>query len=217
MPIASVNPATGELLREFTPLSAGAIEQKLGFSSDTFQCWRKVPVAARANAMGRAAEVLESRGEVLARLITLEMGRPIQPARDEIAKCASACRYYAEQGPAMLRDIEINVQPNRARIVAQPLGSVLAVMPWNFPFWQVFRFAAPALTAGNAALLKHASNVPQCALAIEDVFREADLPEGVFPLLRHFQQHRGRRPPRRGPAAFLLDRRTAAGRDAAGT
>ena len=183
MPIASVNPATGELLREFTPLSAGAIEQKLGFSSDTFQCWRKVPVAERAAAVGRAGDVLESRREELARLITLEMGRPIQPARDEITKCASACRYYSEQGPAMLTDIEIDVEPNRARVVAQPLGSILAVMPWNFPFWQVFRFAAPALTAGNAALLKHASNVPQCALAIEDVFREADLPEGVFQTL----------------------------------
>jgi succinate-semialdehyde dehydrogenase/glutarate-semialdehyde dehydrogenase len=183
MPIASVNPATGELLREFTPLSAGEIEQKLRLSSSAFQCWRKVPVAARANAMGRAAEVLESRGEVLARLITLEMGRPIRPARDEIAKCASACRYYAEHGPAMLSDIEIDVRPNRARIVAQPLGTILAVMPWNFPFWQVFRFAAPALTAGNAGLLKHASNVPQCALAIEDVFRGVGLPNGVFQTL----------------------------------
>ena len=160
MPIASVNPATGESLREFTPLSAGEIEQKLRFSSDAFQCWRNISVTTRAAAVGRAAQVLESRREELARLITLEMGRPIQPARDEIAKCASACSYYA-----------------------QPLGSVLAVMPWNFPFWQVFRFAAPALTAGNAALLKHASNVPQCALAIEDVFREAGLTDGVFQTL----------------------------------
>ena len=183
MPIASVNPATGESLREFTPLSAGEIEQKLRFSSDAFQCWRNISVTTRAAAVGRAAQVLESRREELARLITLEMGRPIQPARDEIAKCASACSYYAEQGPAMLSDIEIDVQPNRARVVAQPLGSVLAVMPWNFPFWQVFRFAAPALTAGNAALLKHASNVPQCALAIEDVFREAGLTDGVFQTL----------------------------------
>jgi len=183
MPIASVNPATGELLREFTPLSAGEIEQKLARSSDAFQCWRKVAVTERAAAVGRAGYVLESRREELARLITLEMGRPIQPARDEISKCASACRYYAEQGPVMLSDIEIDIQPNRARVVAQPLGCILAVMPWNFPFWQVFRFAAPALTAGNAGLLKHASNVPQCALAIEDVFREAGLPDGVFQTL----------------------------------
>jgi succinate-semialdehyde dehydrogenase/glutarate-semialdehyde dehydrogenase len=183
MPIASVNPATGELMREFTPLSAGEIEQKLARASGAFQCWREVPVSERAVAVGRAGDVLESRREEFARLITLEMGRPIQPARDEITKCASACRYYAEHGPAMLGDIEIDVRPNRARVVAQPLGSILAVMPWNFPFWQVFRFAAPALTAGNAGLLKHASNVPQCALAIEDVFREAGLPDGVFQTL----------------------------------
>jgi succinate-semialdehyde dehydrogenase/glutarate-semialdehyde dehydrogenase len=111
------------------------------------------------------------------------MGRPIQPAREEIAKCAGACRYYAEHAAAMLRDVEIDVAPHRARTMMQPLGPVLAVMPWNYPFWQVFRFAAPALAAGNVGLLKHASNVPQCALAIEEALRAAGLPDGVFQTL----------------------------------
>jgi succinate-semialdehyde dehydrogenase/glutarate-semialdehyde dehydrogenase len=180
MPIATINPATGETLREFTPLTPVEIERKLALAWSAFKRWRRTPLAERAAAVGRAAEVLDARREDYARLITLEMGRPIQPARDEIAKCALACRYYAEHAPSMLRDVEIDVAPNRARTELQPLGPVLAVMPWNFLFWQVFRFAAPGLAAGNAGLLKHASNVPQCSLAIEDVFRAAGLPEGVF-------------------------------------
>ena len=183
MPIASINPANGELLREFAPLTPSEIEARLAVASSAFASWHRVAVGKRAALMSQAADVLDARREELARLITLEMGRPIQPARDEIAKCAVACRYYAEHGPAMLREIAVDVAPDRARIVAQPLGPVLAVMPWNFPFWQVFRFTAPSLTAGNVGLLKHASNVPQCALAIEDVFREAGFPEGVFQTL----------------------------------
>ncbi len=183
MPIASINPATDALIREFIPLTPGEIERKLELSLSAFERWRGTPVTERAAMLLRAAAVLDARREDYGRLITLEMGRPIQPARDEIAKCALACRYYAEHGPAMLRDVAIDVQPNRARAVFQPLGPVLAVMPWNFPFWQVFRFAAPALTAGNTGLLKHASNVPQCALAIEDVFRAAGFPEGIFQTL----------------------------------
>ena len=183
MPIASVNPATGESLHEFAQLTAAEIERKLALAWSAFEHWRNRPVAERAAAVGGAAGVLDSRREDYARLITLEMGRPIQPARDEIAKCALACRYYAEHSPAMLRDVAIDVAPNRARMVVQPLGPVLAVMPWNFPFWQVFRFAAPGLCAGNVGLLKHASNVPGCALAIEEVFRAAGLPEGVFQTL----------------------------------
>jgi succinate-semialdehyde dehydrogenase/glutarate-semialdehyde dehydrogenase len=183
MPIATINPATGELLREFAPLAPAEIERKLALAWSAFVRWRRTPVAERAAAVGRAAEVLDARREDYARLITLEMGRPIQPARDEIAKCALACRYYAEHAPAMLRECSIAMEPNRARTLPQPLGPVLAIMPWNFPFWQVFRFAAPGLAAGNTGLLKHASNVPQCALAIEEVFRAAGLPEGVFQTL----------------------------------
>jgi succinate-semialdehyde dehydrogenase / glutarate-semialdehyde dehydrogenase len=183
MPIATVNPATGELLREFSPLAPSEIDHKLGLAWSAFEPWRGTPVAGRAAAVGRAAEVLDTKREEYARLITLEMGRPIQPARDEIAKCALVCRYYASHAPAMLRETSIAVDPNHARIVLQPLGPVLAVMPWNFPFWQVFRFAAPALAAGNTGLLKHASNVPQCALAMEEIFRAAGIPEGVFQTL----------------------------------
>ena len=183
MPIASINPATGEILIGFLALSSEEIRTRLARAVKAFASWRSVPTAERAAMMARAAEVLDSRRENLATLITVEIGRPIQPARDEIAKCALACRYYAEHGPAMLRDVAFDVAPNRARVLMQPLGIVLAVMPWNFPFWQVFRFAAPALTAGNVGLLKHASNVPQCALAIEDVFRQAGLPEDVFQTL----------------------------------
>lgn len=189
MPIATVNPATGELLREFTPLTPAEIDHKLDLAWSAFELWRKVPVAERASAVGRAADVLDARREDYARLITLEMGRPIQPARDEIAKCALACRYYAEHAPAMLRESAIAVEPNRARTLVQPLGPVLAVMPWNFPFWQVFRFAAPGLASGNAGLLKHASNVPQCAVAIEEVFRAAGVPDGVFQTLLIGSEH----------------------------
>jgi succinate-semialdehyde dehydrogenase/glutarate-semialdehyde dehydrogenase len=180
VPIASINPATGELLRKFKALTPLELDLRLDLASNAFACWRRVTVERRAADMAAVAEVLDARREDYARLITMEMGRPIQPARDEIAKCALACRYYAEHAPAMLRDVAIDVGPNRARIVSQPLGPVLAIMPWNFPFWQVFRFAAPALTAGNVGLLKHASNVPQCALAIEEIFRAAGFPDGVF-------------------------------------
>ncbi|MGA2181603.1 MAG: NAD-dependent succinate-semialdehyde dehydrogenase [Bryobacteraceae bacterium] len=183
MPIATINPATGELLREFAPLTSAEIDKRLDLASNAFASWRRVTVSKRAAGIARVADVLDARREDYARLITLEMGRPIQPAREEITKCALACRQYAEHGPTMLRDVAIDVPPNRARIVMQPLGPVLAVMPWNFPFWQVFRFAAPGLAAGNVGLLKHASNVPQCALAIEEVFRAAGFPEGVFQTL----------------------------------
>jgi len=183
MPIASVNPSTGALIREFTPHTPVEIEEKLALASNAFASWRRVPITERAATVGKVADVLDARREDYARLITTEMGRPIQPARDEIVKCAAACRYYAEHAPVFLRDVAIDIPPNHARTVFQPLGPVLAVMPWNFPFWQVFRFAAPGIAAGNVGLLKHASNVPQCALAIEDAFRVAGLPDGVFQTL----------------------------------
>ena len=179
----SINPATGEVLATFETLDAGAIETKLTRAVDAFQRWRHTSFDERARLMLRAAENLESRSAELGRLITLEMGRPLAPAVDEILKCARGCRFYAEHAAQFLADEEIATEAAKSYVRYEPVGVVLAVMPWNFPFWQVFRFAAPALMAGNAGLLKHASNVPQSALAIEDVFARAGFPNGVFQTL----------------------------------
>jgi succinate-semialdehyde dehydrogenase/glutarate-semialdehyde dehydrogenase len=183
MPIASVNPATTETLQTFEPLSPAELDQKLAIAGAAFREHRRTSFADRASKMQRAAELLERDTKRHARTITLEMGKPIQAAADEVAKCARACRYYAETAERALADELVETDAQRSFIRYQPLGPVLAVMPWNFPFWQVFRFAAPALMAGNVGLLKHASNVPQCALAIEDVFRDAGFAEGVFQTL----------------------------------
>ncbi len=183
MAIATVNPATGEVLRTFASLDAGQIEEKLRRAADAFREFRHVSVARRAAMMTRAAEILDGEKDAFGRLMTTEMGKPLGAALAEAAKCALACRYYAEHAAGQLADEDIATNARRSFVRFQPLGVVLAVMPWNFPFWQVFRFAAPALMAGNTALLKHASNVPQCALAIEDIFRRAGFPPGVFQTL----------------------------------
>ena len=183
MPILSVNPATGETLRACEPLSPSEIESRIDRAARAFPTYRRTPIPQRAASMLRAAQILERDKDRFGRLMTLEMGKPIRAARDEAAKCAWACRYYADNAERMLADEPVPTGERRTFIRYQPLGPVLAVMPWNFPFWQVFRFAAPALMAGNVGLLKHASNVPQCALAIEDVFRQAGFPEGVFATL----------------------------------
>ncbi|HEV2880136.1 MAG TPA: NAD-dependent succinate-semialdehyde dehydrogenase [Pyrinomonadaceae bacterium] len=183
MGIASVNPATGEKLREFAPLDAAEIENKLQRAAVAQSQHRRTSFAVRAEKMLRAAEILETEKDNFARLMTAEMGKPLQAARDEAAKCALVCRYYAEHAAQFLADEEIETSATRSFVRYEPLGAVLAVMPWNFPFWQVFRFAAPALMAGNVGLLKHASNVPQCALAIEEIFRRAGFVEGVFQTL----------------------------------
>jgi len=183
MSIASINPATGETLRTFQPHSAAGVEEKLQAAADGFRRHRRTPFAERARMMLRAAEILESEKETFARLMVSEMGKPIQAARGEAAKSALGCRYYAEHAERFLADEEVPANAARSWVRYQPLGPVLAVMPWNFPFWQVFRFAAPALMAGNVGLLKHASNVPQCALAIEDIFRRAGFGDGVFQAL----------------------------------
>ncbi len=183
MTIASVNPSTGERLREFEALGDAALESKLALAARVFTSYRRTPIADRARAMTRAAEILEAEKDTFGRLMTLEMGKPLKAAVDEAAKCATACRYYAENAASILADQEIGTAADRSFVRFQPIGPVLAVMPWNFPFWQVFRFAAPALMAGNVGLLKHASNVPQCALAIEDTFRRAGFPEGAFQTL----------------------------------
>jgi succinate-semialdehyde dehydrogenase/glutarate-semialdehyde dehydrogenase len=183
MAIASVNPATGEKLREFAPLSEAEIEEKLQRADLAFRRHRRTSFVERAERMQRAAEILETDKERFARLMTEEMGKPLRGAREEVAKCALVCRYYAEHAEKFLADEAVETNATRSFIHYEPLGAVLAVMPWNFPFWQVFRFAAPALMAGNTGLLKHASNVPQCALAIEEIFRRAGFPEGVFQTL----------------------------------
>jgi succinate-semialdehyde dehydrogenase/glutarate-semialdehyde dehydrogenase len=184
MPIATTNPATGEVLRTFAAHDDAHVEAALAAAARAAADWRRVPPAARAAVVGRAADVLDRRREEFARLMTLEMGKPVQAARDEAAKCAAACRYYAEHGPRFVApETRVDDAQGVGRVRYDPLGVVLAVMPWNFPFWQVVRFAAPALAAGNVGLLKHASNVPQCALALEELFREAGAPEGAFQTL----------------------------------
>jgi succinate-semialdehyde dehydrogenase / glutarate-semialdehyde dehydrogenase len=183
MTIASINPATGETLRTFSPLSDAQIEEKLQRAADAYAQYRDTSFPGRRERMLRVAEILESEKAEFGRLMTLEMGKPVGAAVAEAEKCARACRYYAENAQRFLADEEVRTDAERSFIRYLPLGPVLAVMPWNFPFWQVYRFAAPALMAGNVGLLKHASNVPQCALAIEEIFRRAGFPEGVFQAL----------------------------------
>jgi succinate-semialdehyde dehydrogenase/glutarate-semialdehyde dehydrogenase len=181
--IASINPATGETLRTFEPLADSQIEDKLARAAATYRTWRSTAFGDRRRMLLAAAEILEKEKAEWGRIMTAEMGKPIKAARDEAAKAASGCRYYAENAESFLGDEPIAIDGATNYIRYQPIGPVLAVMPWNFPFWQVFRFAAPALMAGNVGLLKHASNVPQCALAIEDIFRRAGFPEGAFQTL----------------------------------
>lgn len=183
MAIASINPATGELLKKFAALSDAEIEKKLERAAETFSLYRALPFAKRAAFMLKAAEILESEKEPLGRLMTTEMGKPFRAAVEEAAKCAWVCRYYAENAERFLSDEVVETPASRSYVRYQPLGPILAVMPWNFPFWQVFRFAAPALMAGNVGLLKHASNVPQCALKIEEILGRAGFPEGAFQTL----------------------------------
>jgi len=183
MSIASVNPATGQLLRSFEPLSAGEIEGRMAKAAAAFPRFRSLGFAKRAQMMSRAADILELEKENIARLMTAEMGKTYRSAVDEAVKCAWGCRYYAEKAEAFLADEVIETGAARSVVKYQPLGAILAVMPWNFPFWQVFRFIAPALMAGNVGLLKHASNVPQCALKIEEILLRAGFPEGAFQTL----------------------------------
>lgn len=183
MAIASINPATGETLRAFHALSEAEIETKIDLASKTFRAYRHTKFTERARMLTRAAEILETEKDRFARIMTTEMGKLLKAAVDEALKCATGCRYYAETAERALADEVIETNATRSFVHYQPLGPILAVMPWNFPFWQVFRFAAPALMAGNVGLLKHASNVPQCALAIEDILRRAGFPEGAFQTL----------------------------------
>jgi succinate-semialdehyde dehydrogenase / glutarate-semialdehyde dehydrogenase len=180
MNIQSINPATGEVLENFQEMSTSEIDGILEAVETTFREWRKRPFAERAKRMRQAARILRDGKEKYARTMALEMGKPIVQGEAEAEKCAWACDYYAEHAEAFLADQPRETDASRSYIRFDPLGPVLAIMPWNFPFWQVFRFAAPALMAGNAGILKHASNVPRCALQIEEVFREAGFPENLF-------------------------------------
>jgi succinate-semialdehyde dehydrogenase/glutarate-semialdehyde dehydrogenase len=179
-PITSVNPATEEVLATFEPHTAEQVDEALGQAQDAFVAWRARSIAERAIPMRALATVLRRRAEHFGRLITLEMGKPIAEAKAEIEKCAWNCDYYALNAERFLADEPVKTSAKRSFVAFEPLGIVLAVMPWNYPFWQVLRFAAPALMAGNGAVLKHASNVPQCALAIEEVIRDAGFPEGLL-------------------------------------
>ncbi|GGW44215.1 NADP-dependent succinic semialdehyde dehydrogenase [Streptomyces lucensis JCM 4490] len=189
MPIATVNPANGETLKTYEPMGEEELERRLQLAEATFRTYRTTPFAERARLLNKAADLLDEDGQEIARVMTTEMGKPVKQARAEAAKCAKAMRWYAEHAEALLADeepAESDVRDSGAshvRVRYRPLGPVLAVMPWNFPLWQVVRFAAPALMAGNVGLLKHASNVPQTALYLEDLFHRAGFTEGCFQTL----------------------------------
>jgi succinate-semialdehyde dehydrogenase/glutarate-semialdehyde dehydrogenase len=183
MGIASINPANGEVLKTFEGLSDAAIEEKIRRAAVAFPKFRKLSFAERAVMMRKAADILESDKAELAKLMTLEMGKTYRSAVDEAVKCAWGCRYYADNAETFLADEVIVTSASRSYIKYQPMGVILVVMPWNFPFWQVFRFIAPGLMGGNVGLLKHASNVPQCALKIEEILERAGFPEGAFQTL----------------------------------
>lgn len=211
MSIVSIDPRDGKVHQEFAPLDDAAIESKLALAERAFKSWKTVPLSERARLMLRAAELLDAGSAELGRLMTEEMGKTLVSAVAEAKKCATGCRYYAENAERILADEVIPTEAEASFVRYLPLGPVLAVMPWNFPFWQVFRFAAPALMAGNVGLLKHASNVPRSALAIEGVFRRAGFPEGVFQTLLIGSQSVPRLLDDRRVAAATLTGSTAAG------
>ncbi len=179
--IKSINPYSGKLLAEFQSLTEEDLEKKLSAGSLAFSSWKETDFTKRAELMNNAAGVLKDKREKYAMIISLEMGKVLKESLAEVDKCALVCEYYAENAAEFLQPESINLPDGaKSKVIHQPLGIILAVMPWNFPFWQVFRFAAPTLMAGNVAVLKHASNVPQCSLAIEEVFADAGFPEGAF-------------------------------------
>jgi succinate-semialdehyde dehydrogenase / glutarate-semialdehyde dehydrogenase len=183
MAIATVNPATGETIKTFTPITDAELEAKLTQAEQTYREYKRIPFSQRAAWMQKVAEILESQSQQFGEMMTTEMGKPLKMAVMEAQKCATGCRYYADNAEKFLQDREIKLDKGHHYVKYQPLGIILGVMPWNFPFWQVFRFAVPTLMAGNVCLLKHASNVPQSALAIEEIFLQAGFPVGAFQTL----------------------------------
>jgi succinate-semialdehyde dehydrogenase/glutarate-semialdehyde dehydrogenase len=180
MALIALNPATGQTIAEYPETSPTEVEEAIRTAHQLHLEWKRTPFSHRAELMANAASILRKRAREFGELMTLEMGKPVSGGVAEAEKCAWVCDYYAEKAQDILTDRQVETDASRSFVTFQPLGAVLAVMPWNFPFWQVFRFAAPNLMAGNAGLLKHASNVPGCALAIEEVFREAGFPDGLF-------------------------------------
>ena len=180
MALQSVNPTDGSLLREYPETTPGEVAAALAAAAGAFETWRRTPFAGRGAVVRRAGALLRERRDRLARLMALEMGKPVGQGRAEADKCAWVCDHYAEHAERLLAPEDVPTDASRSYVAIEPLGPVLAVMPWNFPLWQVFRFAAPALMAGNVGLLKHASNVPGCALAIEEILHEAGVPKGAF-------------------------------------
>ena len=180
MAIATINPATGETLKTFESLSDGEVSNAISLAHEAFGDFRMTSFKQRASFLHMAADILEQDKADFAKVMTLEMGKPYQSAIGEVKKCALVCRYYADKGHEFLADVSVETDASKSFIKYQPLGVILAVMPRNIPFWQVYRFVAPTLMAGNVGLLKHASNVPQCALAIENIIQQAGFPQGVF-------------------------------------
>lgn len=178
--LKSINPANLQILKTYPPMQISEVSNIINLTNDAFEEWRVTSFSNRSKLMMKAADVLRKKKEDYSKLMTLEMGKPISQSRAEVEKCAWVCEYYAENAEKFLADELIETDASKSFVTFQPLGIVLAVMPWNFPFWQVFRFAAPGLMAGNAGILKHASNVSGCALAIEEVFKEAGFPENLF-------------------------------------
>lgn len=178
--IQSINPANLQLIKTYHSMLPSEVNNIIDLTADAFEKWKETSFSHRSNLMMKAAQVLKAKREEYSELMTLEMGKPISQSKAEVEKCAWVCEYYADNTEKFLKDELIQTDASKSFVTYQPLGTVLAVMPWNFPFWQVFRFAAPGLMAGNAGILKHASNVSGCALAIEEVFREAGFPENIF-------------------------------------
>ncbi|MHA2306932.1 MAG: NAD-dependent succinate-semialdehyde dehydrogenase [Candidatus Hodarchaeales archaeon] len=183
MSLKSINPSTGELIEEYKEYTRDEVDIILQEAQDAFLSWRLTTFDERKALMNEAAQILRNKADEYAKLMALEMGKPIQGGRAEIEKCAWVCEYYAENAEKQLKPEFIKTEATKSYITYQPMGAILAVMPWNFPFWQVLRFAAPTLMAGNTGLLKHSSNVSGCALAIEDVFMKAGFPKNVFSTL----------------------------------
>jgi len=180
MSLEAINPATGEAIATYDEMSVEQLEVTIAQVHEAFLNWRQTAFTQRATLLNNAAEELREQKETYARIMTEEMGKPIKEARSEVEKCSWVCDYYAEKGERFLQPESVEADVSKSYITFQPLGVVLAVMPWNYPFWQVFRFAAAGLMAGNTVLLKHAANVPGCALAIEEIFRKAEFPEHAF-------------------------------------
>ncbi len=178
--IQSINPATGEIIKSYNEFTQTEVQRAISSAHHEFLSWQKTDFSTRADLMKKAAVVLRTKKDKWAEIMTLEMGKPINQSKSEVEKCAWVCDYFADNAEAFLKDEIIPTDASKSFVTFRPLGVVLAVMPWNFPFWQVFRFAAPNLMAGNAGVLKHSSNVTGCALAIEEIFREAEFPENLF-------------------------------------